>query len=95
MVPIEEALSETLFPALFGVEEINVDFRKSLGRIIKHSSLGIPDLRSSSDIIYNTSKAASGELVGSLLGGTALNYIGHRACIHGASAGARKKGKYL
>ena len=39
---------------------------------------------------HNTSKAASGELVYSILGGTALNYIGYRACIHGASAGASK-----
>ena len=30
---------------------------------------------------YNTSKAASGEVVDSLLGGSALNYSGHMECI--------------
>ena len=34
---------------------------------------------------YNTSKADSGELVDSFLGGFALNYVGHRACVHKAS----------
>ena len=40
--------------------------------------------------MYNTSKVASGKLVGSLLGGTALNYIGHKACVCGVFMGARK-----
>ena len=30
---------------------------------------------------YNTSKEDSGELVDSLLGGTFLNYVGHRTCV--------------
>ena len=38
---------------------------------------------------YNTSKAASGELVDSLLGGYALNYVGHRAYVRKASLAAR------
>ena len=73
MVPIEEALIEKFFPALFWGEEIDADFRKILGHIVKHSGLGIPDPLFSTEISYNTSKAASGELVGSLLGGTTLN----------------------
>ena len=44
---------------------------------------------------YNTSKVASGELVESLLGGTALNYVGHGACVRRASAGARKERKHV
>ena len=43
MGPIEEALREKFFPALFGGEEINADFRKILGNSVKHGSLGIPD----------------------------------------------------
>ena len=43
----------------------------------------------STEIAYNTSKAASGELVDSLLGGSALNYIGHRACVRKSSLAAR------
>ena len=35
MVPIEEALREKLFPALFGGEDINADFRKILGHSVK------------------------------------------------------------
>ena len=42
MGPIEEALKEKFFPALFGGEEINVNFRKILGHRVKHGGLGIP-----------------------------------------------------
>ena len=75
---------------LFRGEEINADFRKILGHNIKHGGLGIPDHRLSAESAYNTSKAASGELVYSLLGGSALNYVGHRACVHKASQTARR-----
>ena len=44
---------------------------------------------------YNTSKEASGELVEYLLGGTALNYLGHMSCIHGAIVGTRKERKQV
>ena len=43
MSPIEEALREKFFPALFRGEEINTDFRKILGHSNKHGSLGILD----------------------------------------------------
>ena len=43
------------------------------------------------EIAYNISKAASGELVDSLLGGSALNYLGHRACVCWASMAARQE----
>ena len=81
MGPIEEALREKFFPSLFGGEEIDTDFRKIPGHSVKHSSLGIPDPRQSEESAYNTYKAASRELVDSLLGGFILNYIGHgRQC---------------
>ena len=73
MGPIEEALREKLFPALFRGEEINVDFRKILDHSFKHRGLVIPDLRLSAKSIYNKSKADSGELVDSLLGDSTLN----------------------
>ena len=41
------------------------------------------------DSAYSTYKAASGELVDSLLGGSALNYVGHRACERKASLAER------
>ena len=44
----------------------------------------------SEESAYNTSKVASGELVESLLVGSSLNYVGHRAFVRGASAAARK-----
>ena len=90
MGPIEEAIREKLFPALFGGEEINADFWKILGLSVKHGGLGIPDPRLSLDIAYNNSKAVSGELVDSLLRGCFFNCVGHRACVCGASMGARK-----
>ena len=95
MGPIEEALREKFFPALFGGEEINANFRKILSHIVKHGGFRILDPRLSAESAYKTSKVASGELVDSLLGGSALNYVGQRACIHRSSAGARRERKNL
>ena len=95
MGPNEEVLREKFFPELFGGEDINANFRKIRGDSVKHVCLGIPDLRLSAGSAYNTSKAASGELVDSLLGVTAINYIGHRACVRGARVGARKEWKHV
>ena len=89
MGPIEEALRDKFFPALFGGEEINADFWKILDHSVKHGGLGIPDPRSSEESAFNTSKAASRELVDSLLGGSVLNYVGHRKCVRKASQTAR------
>ena len=86
---IEEALREKFFPSLFGGEEIDADFRKILGRGVKHGDLGIPDPQLSAECSYNTSKAASREIVDSLLGGSVLNYVGHGACVRKASQLAR------
>ena len=89
MGPIEEALREKMFTSLFGGKEITAKFRKILGHSVKHGGLGIPDPRLSAESAYNTSKAASRELVDSLLGGSVLNYVGHRACVRKASQPAR------
>ena len=74
MGPIEEALREKMFPSLSRGEEIDADFRKILGHGVKHGGLGIPDPQLSAESEYNTSKAASRELVDSLLEGSVLNY---------------------
>ena len=95
MGPIEEAPREKYFSALFGGEEINADFWKILGHSVKHGGLGIPYPRLSAEIAYSTSKAANVDLIDSLLGGYALNYVGHRACVPKASAGARKERKHV
>ena len=84
-----EALREKFPPLLFGGEEIDTDFRKILGHSINYGGLCIPDPRQSAECAYNTSKAASRELVDSLLGGSALNYVGHRACVRKARKSAR------
>ena len=60
MGPIEEALREKFFPALFGGEEITADFRKILGHSVKHDGLGIPEPRLSAESAYNNSKLARG-----------------------------------
>ena len=65
-----------------------------MGHSIKCAILGIPYTKYSADISYNISKAAGGELVGSLLGGTNINYVGHRVCVRGANVGARKEREY-
>ena len=90
MSTIEEAIREKFFPALFGGEEINSKFRQILGHSVKHGGLVIPNARLSAEIAYNTSKADSGELVDYILGGSALNYVGHRACVCKASLAARE-----
>ena len=67
MGPIEEALREKFFPTLFGGEEINADFHKILGHSVNHDNLRITYPGLSAESAYNTSKAASGELVYSLI----------------------------
>ena len=89
MGPIEEAIREKCFPSLFRGEEINADFRKILGHGVKHGDLGIPDPRQSAECAYNNSKAASRELVDSLLGVSVFNYVCHRACVRKASQSMR------
>ena len=64
---IVESLREKCFPLLFRGEEITANFRKILGHIVKHGGLGIPDPGLSAECAYITSKAASRELVNSLL----------------------------
>ena len=44
---------------------------------------------------YSISKAASEELVDSLLGGSTLNYVGYRACVRKASLAARRAKMYI
>ena len=58
---------------LFRGEEINADFWKILGHSIEHGGLSIPDPWLSAESAYNTSKAASREMIDSLLGGSYLN----------------------
>ena len=72
-----------------GGGEITANFRKILGHSVKHGGVGIPDLRLSAECAYNTFKAASRELVDSVLGGFVLNYVGHRAGVRKASQTAR------
>ena len=59
MAPIDEALREKLFRALFKEEDINANFRKILGHSVKHGSLVIPNPRLSAKSAYITSKADS------------------------------------
>ena len=67
MGPIKDSLREKIPPALLRGVDINADFQKILVHSVKHGGLGIPDPRLSAESAYNTSKAASGELVESLL----------------------------
>ena len=93
--PIEEALREKFFPVLFRGEEIDTNFWKILGHSVKHGGLVIPDPWLSKESAYNTSKASSGELVDSLLEGSALNCVGHRACVHEASLASRRANMHV
>ena len=93
--PIEEALRENPPPVLFGGKEVNSDFRKILGHSVKPGRLSIPSPQLSAESAYNTYKASSGKLVGSLLGSTTLNYVDHRDCVRRESKRARKEWQYV
>ena len=90
MGPIEDSLRETLCPALFIGEEVSSDLREILSYSVKHGGLGIPKPSLSVERAYNTSKAASKVLVGSLLGGTDLNYVVHKGCVRRDSVNRQK-----
>ena len=94
MGPIEYALREDFFHALFGGEEVSADLREIIGYSMKHSGLCIPDPQIPEERAYNTYKAASEVLVGSLLGGTNLNYIAHKGCVCRASADGQKQREF-
>ena len=64
MVPIKEALRETLFPTLFGGEEVDSNLWKILGRSVKIGGLGILEPCMSEDNSYITSTESLRELVG-------------------------------
>ena len=95
MGTIEYALRDALFPALFGVEEVRAELREIPGHSMKHGGLGIPDPRLSAEHVYNTTKAASEALVGSLLGGTNLNYVDNKDYICISISEAWKQQEYL
>ena len=59
VVPIEDALREAFFPALYGGGEVSADLREILGHSIKHRDLCIPESRLLEERAYNTSIAAS------------------------------------
>ena len=90
MSTIEEALREKFLPTIFWGEDINADFRQILGHSVKHGGLGKLEPQLSAESAFNTSKAASGELKDSLLGGSVLEYVGNRACVHKKSQMTRR-----
>ena len=48
---------------------------------MEHGGLGIPYPRLLAYCVYNTSKASSEVLLGSLLGGTDFNYVARKGCV--------------
>ena len=47
--PIEVAIREKFISVLFGGEDINADFWKIIGHIVKHDGLGISEPRLSAE----------------------------------------------
>ena len=62
---------------------------------MKHRGLGIPNPRLLVERTYNTYKPSSEVLVGSIIGGTNLNYVAHKGCIFRASADGQKQREFL
>ena len=65
---------------------VDANFQTILVNRVKRGKLGITYPWLSVDSPHSTSNAACGELRGSLLGGTNLNYVRHRACVCRANA---------
>ena len=94
MGPIKGSLREAFFSALFGGDEVRSGLREILGRSVKCGGLGITDPWLSVEHTYNTFKASSEVLVGSLLGGTNLNYVEYKDCVCILSLGDQKQRDY-
>ena len=58
---------------------------------MKCGGLGFPEPRLLMERAYNTFKSDSEVLVGSLLGGTDLNYVAYKGCVHKAITDGRKQ----
>ena len=81
MEPIDTALKEAFFTALFWGEDVEDGLRYVLRYGVKFSGLGIPAPRRKAARVYATSEARYEALVESLLNGSDLNYIGHSFCV--------------
>ena len=62
---------------------------------MKRGGLGIPDPRLSEGHAYNASKASSEFLLGSLPGGTDLNYVANKGYVRQASDDRPKQREFL
>ena len=78
---IYDSLREAFLLAIFVGEEVSANLREILGHSVKHGGQGIPYPRLLADCVYNTSKASSEFLLGSLQGGTDLNYVARKGCV--------------
>ena len=90
MGPIEDSLREAFFNTLFEVRRSAPNLREILGHSVKHRGLGIPDHRLLVEHVSNTPNTDSEVLVCSPLGGTELNYVLLKVCVHRASADGQK-----
>ena len=61
---------------------------------MKYIGVGITDHQLLVECAYSTSTSSSEVLVGSLMGGTDLNYVEHNACKHRLSVYAQKQQEY-
>ena len=91
MGPREDSLREDFFPELFGEEEVSADLREILCYSVKRGGLGILDPRLLAERAYNILKEVIEVLVGSLLGGTDLNYVAHKGFVRRYRADGRKQ----
>eukprot|EP00957_Ditylum_brightwellii_P137029 10448366-Ditylum_brightwellii.AAC.1 len=92
MGPIEKALQEVFFLALFGELEPGEaeEMRTLWGHSVKQLGLGIPDLTQLADHCHETSQSCCNVLVASLLEGQKIPYVEHKTCMREGSLAARK-----
>ncbi len=86
---VEEALSTSFLPALFGVSEADITVRKLASLPVKKSGLAIPDPTTTADENWTTLTVVCGHLIVALLGTTEFRSADHVSTMTSARAEMR------
>jgi hypothetical protein len=86
---VEEALSTSFLPALFGVTEADITIRKLANLPVKKSGLAIPDPTTTADENWTTLTVVRGHLIAALRGTTEFRSADHVSTMTSARAEMR------
>jgi hypothetical protein len=91
--PVEKEIRGSFLPALLGVEFVDADLRALVAQGVKQAGLAIRNPVDVAHQLFDSSKQATDEIVGSLRYGTELNLAEHRQKVRGANQLARNMRK--